>query len=263
MNVYNILISSIVTEHYKAPEKIGKIGFRRIHLICGALPIINLIVSFANLAFKGLISLFPKCSTSSYAEFIKKAHFHELCFDPVRSALKFANLFKESEVLSNPKEAFHRCPALREDRQFLLELITKEKGRVLDDQLICQSIEHFSNDKDFFKKILNENGDLIELASTDLKDDLELARLATKFHKWNYRFLGPDARKDPSLAINVLKKDPEMFKYIDKELRSHKDVMLVAIRYAPHAYYLASDSLKQDQDFNAHAKAMHPTANFF
>ncbi len=134
----------------------------------------------------------------------------KLVMEPIKDEKRIKQLL-EADI-----DLFQYLPKiLKNDKKFLLETSNRPYG-----ENIKYAELDIRNDKEFAKKFLEENGYSLQYFSEEIRNDIEICRIACNL---GYNYATDNIRKNKQLALEVFV--PFHMKIINKNLRKDKDII--------------------------------------
>lgn len=129
------------------------------------------------------------------------------------------------------------------------------------------------NDKEIMIEAVKQNGNLLELASSELKKDKEVVLEAIKKDGTSLQYAEPELRKDKEIVLEAIKNDGMSLQYADQELRANKEFVMQVFKQRQQQngnkndeiYYMSdlSEKLQLDKEIQMEAIKTGSWENIF
>lgn len=180
--------------------------------------------------------------------------------------------------LNNNVDAFQfASPELKQDKQFIMSLAhdlnsipsknVQQKGATLfrwvapevhqDKEFVhhystqfplsLEWIPELASDKKIVEHLVSINGNAIKYASSELKEDIEVIRLACNQSPKAILYVSPRLREDKGFMIDIISREWECLQYAG-HFTNDRDIVSVAIARHAYAIQYASNELQNNKD---------------
>lgn len=188
---------------------------------------------------------------SSFTISDKKMALDVVGTQPVVISYLSNDLKKDTEFIKEMIRENHFCYGyiprdLLKDREFILSILNRPLYyRLCREGLIDESI--FEN-RETIKKLLETDGDFIEIIPEKYRSDKELILLALKSLNFSPPELDKALFEDRDFLLRAIEADPNVFKQLDDNFKDDKQIVLEVVKRDGKLFQYASDRLRNDRD---------------
>jgi len=102
-------------------------------------------------------------------------------------------------------------------------------------------------DRDFMLTVVQSNGEALEEAAPQLKQDREVVLEALRSSKgWALQFAAEELKRDRDIVLTAVRRSGLCLEFAAEEMRADRDVVLAAVQVHGEALEFASSQLRQD-----------------